>query len=76
MEKLNVIYNNKTVGYLAKYNEKYAFSYDEKWINEGFSISPFSLPLKEGVFIPKNNVFNGLFGVLQTVFLIVGVIFY
>lgn len=63
MEKLNVMYNGKLVGYLAKYNEKYAFSYDEKWINEGFSISPFSLPLKEGVFIPKNSVFNGLFGV-------------
>ena len=63
MEKLNVLYNNTIVGYLAKYEDKYVFEYDAEWIKNGFSISPFSLPLREGVFIPKNNVFNGFFGV-------------
>ena len=43
-----------------------AFQYDIGWVRQGFPISPFSLPLKEDVFIPPNSsreVFNGLFGV-------------
>ena len=63
MEKLSVYYDNRIVGYLAKYENKYAFSYDPSWILNGFSISPFSLPLKSGVFVPKENIFNGFFGV-------------
>ena len=63
MEKLRVYYKEKLVGYLAKYEDKYAFEYDDNWLEKGFSISPFSLPLKKGVFIPKNNIFNGFFGV-------------
>lgn len=63
MEKLNVYFDNKIVGYLAKYENKYAFEYDSDWILNGFSISPFLLPLKSGVFIPKKMVFNGFFGV-------------
>ena len=30
---------------------------------KGLSISPFSLPLKRGVFVPSKLYFNGLFGV-------------
>ena len=63
MEKLNVYIGDRLVGALARYKDKYAFEYDKEWLKDGYSISPFSLPLKEGVFIPKNNVFNGLFGV-------------
>ena len=63
MEKLNVYYDKNLVGYLAKYKDKYAFEYNDDWLIKGFSISPFSLPLKKGVFIPKNNTFNGFFGV-------------
>ena len=63
MEKLNVLFDGHVVGYLAKYEDKFAFEYDSNWLINGFSISPFSLPLKKGVFIPKNNVFNGFFGV-------------
>ena len=63
MEKLNVYYDNQIVGYLAKYENKYAFEYDANWLLNGFSISPFSLPLKSGVFIPTENIFNGFFGV-------------
>ena len=62
MEKLNVLINNKVVGYITKYN-KYLFEYDDLWLRNGFSISPFSLPLKKGVFIPNSQVFNGFFGV-------------
>ena len=32
MEKLSVYYDNRIVGYLAKYENKYAFSYDPSWI--------------------------------------------
>ena len=63
MEKLKVCYCGSIVGYLAKFNNKYAFEYDEDWIQNGFSISPFSLPLKKGVFVPNDNTFNGFFGV-------------
>lgn len=63
MEKLKVYFNNRIVGYLARINSKYAFEYDDEWIINGFSISPFSLPLKKGVFIPNNMNFNGFFGV-------------
>lgn len=63
MEKLNVYFNNQIVGYLARYENKYAFEYDPNWLMNGFSISPFSLPLKRGVFIPNEMIFNGFFGV-------------
>ncbi len=63
MEKLKVCYCGSIVGYLAKVNNKYAFEYDNGWILNGFSISPFSLPLKKGVFVPNDNTFNGFFGV-------------
>ena len=53
MEKLNVYFNNQIVGYLARYENKYAFEYDSDWLMNGFSISPFSLPLKRGVFHSK-----------------------
>lgn len=41
-----------------------AFEYDPDWIRDGFSISPLSLPLHGGVFLPKKyDPFDGLFGV-------------
>lgn len=43
-----------------------AFEYDKEWLEKGFSISPFSLPLKNQVFIPKSyEPFEGLFGVFS-----------
>ncbi len=39
------------------------FEYDNKWLKEGFSISPFFLPLKSGTFEAKFEPFYGLFGV-------------
>lgn len=63
MEKLNVYIGDRIVGYLAKYKDKYLFEYDQSWIKDGYSISPFSLPLRKGVFVPKDNTFNGMFGV-------------
>ena len=60
---LKVFYNDILVGTLAKTPEKVvAFEYDSDWLNNGFSISPFSLPLVKKVFIPKYEPFDGLFG--------------
>ena len=61
---LKVYYNDKFVGTLAKTPDRLvAFEYDNEWIANGFSISPFSLPLEKKVFIPKYEPFDGLFGV-------------
>ena len=61
---LQVLYDGKVVGKLALMaGRKIAFEYSEEWLETGFSISPFSLPLKEQVFIPTKEYFGGLFGV-------------
>lgn len=63
---LKVFYNDILVGTLAKTPEKVvAFEYDTDWLINGFSISPFSLPLIKKVFIPKYDPFDGLFGVFN-----------
>ena len=61
---LQVLYDGKVVGNLALMaGRKIAFEYSEEWLETGFSISPFSLPLKEQVFIPTKEdcgtVWNG-----------------
>lgn len=62
--KIIVRYNGKLVGTMALYkNSIAAFEYDREWLNDGFSISPFSLPLEKRVFIPKIDPFDGLYGV-------------
>lgn len=56
--------DDRLVGTLAlTANHKVAFSYSEEWLEHGFSVSPFSLPLKNEVFVPKKDYFDGLFGV-------------
>lgn len=64
LKTLNVKYHGQLVGILALTNHgKVAFSYDKEWLENGFSISPFSLPLEPKVFIPNNYIFDGLFGI-------------
>ena len=66
INKLNVYYHEKKVGTLANLDKyRIAFQYDDEWIQNGFSISPFSLPLKKDVFISNKPYFNGLFGVFS-----------
>ena len=66
-KKLEVHCYGDIVGYLAETpDHMIAFQYDDWWIKNGFSISPFSLPLSNNVFIPPEKCrdrFNGLFGV-------------
>lgn len=66
IKSLQVFYQGIKVGTLAMLpNNLIAFEYDSKWLIEGFSISPFSLPLIKKVFIPKIDPFDGLFGVFS-----------
>lgn len=58
VKKLIGKYNDKVVGYLAELeDERIAFQYDDEWVKNGFSISPFSLPLSNEVYInQKTNI--------------------
>lgn len=61
---LVVKYQDRIVGNLAETkNGMVAFQYSKEWLADGFSISPLSLPLDNKVFVPKTNVFEGVFGV-------------
>ena len=54
------------VGKIALAPERHClFEYDPEWVRTGFSISPFYLPLKSGVFIARDEPFDGLFGVFN-----------
>ena len=62
--KLLVYYHDQLVGTLALSKEqKIYFQYDQQWLQNGFSISPFSLPLTNELFTCKKPHFDGLFGV-------------
>lgn len=64
VNQLSVLYHGKKVGTLALYkNQLAAFEYTGEWLAEGFSISPFSLPLEKKVFLPKPDPYDGVFGV-------------
>ncbi len=64
IKQMHVFYVERKVGTLALYKEHLAaFEYEKEWIEDGFSISPFLLPLEKRIFIPKMDPFCGLFGV-------------
>lgn len=55
---LQVFYDEKLVGTLAMTaDHKAAFQYSEEWIENGFPISPFSLPLKKAGFCTDKRLF-------------------
>lgn len=62
---LHVVLDGREVGRLALTPDGLAaFEYSGYWLQNGFSISPFSLPLRSGVFLPKKyDPFDGMFGV-------------
>lgn len=64
IKTLNVFYHERKVGKMILYKGRLAaFEYEKEWIADGFSISPFSLPLESKVFLPKIDPFDGIFGV-------------
>ncbi len=66
VKQIEVIYDNRLVGRLALTKERLcAFEYADEWIHTGFSISPFELPLRPGLFIAKPRPFDGGFGVFD-----------
>ena len=61
--KLEVTFHGRKVGTLSETpNRRIAFAYAREWLDTGFPISPFSLPVKAGVFVPSSMNFGGLYG--------------
>ena len=63
---VGVFLGDDRVGTIARDDEGLAcFEYDAAWLAGGFSISPFSLPLRPGLFRPARDPFEGMFGVFS-----------
>lgn len=67
VDKLNVLYRNRTVGSLRMDadNRVCVFQYSKEWLADGFSISPLNLPLKPDIFIAQQQPFYGNFGIFE-----------
>lgn len=65
--KIIVLLGDRVVGILQMTPERNrcVFEYDKNWIANGFSISPFELPLQTGLFYSKENSFGGGFAVFE-----------
>ena len=62
--KLDVYLGERLVGTLAEtVDHRVAFAYVDAWLEDGFAISPFSLPIEQNVFVPGSQAFQGLWGV-------------
>lgn len=73
IRQIEVIHCDLLVGRLALTKEGLcAFEYSAGWLNSGFSISPFELPLRSGVFIAKPRPFEGASVFLMTACLMGG----
>ena len=56
---LHVYYGERLVGTMAlTESKKAAFEYADEWLADGFSISPFLLPLEKKVFVPTKDYFR------------------
>lgn len=63
---IEVFISDRRVGRLALTPDYLCgFEYDPEWITDGFSISPFYLPLKGGLQMAKRDPFHGGFGVFE-----------
>ncbi|MBO4286123.1 MAG: type II toxin-antitoxin system HipA family toxin [Bacilli bacterium] len=64
IRKIDVFASGNKVGTLALTNDnRVAFQYTDEWVENGFSINPFKLPLSKQLFYATSPHFNGLFGV-------------
>lgn len=64
--RIEVYLNSRPVGILAETaSHSIAFQYTDTWLENGFAISPFSLPPERRIFIPDSRVFRGLWGVFN-----------
>jgi serine/threonine-protein kinase HipA len=63
---IEVFCNSRRVGKLALTADSLcAFEYDAEFLKNGFSLSPYFLPLQSGVFVAKRQPFRGNFGVFE-----------
>lgn len=66
LKSLRVTLRGELVGTLAQTEDGVlAFQYADSWIEDGFSLSPFSLPLERKVFVAKPHPLDGVFGVFD-----------
>jgi serine/threonine-protein kinase HipA len=66
LKLIEVCLGSARVGRLAlSPDRRCLFEYDAGWISTGFSLSPFYLPLKSGLFTARAEPFGGLFGVFD-----------
>lgn len=64
INKLEIHLGDRLVGTMAQTaDHRAAFAYSEEWLDTGFAISPFSLPVERKVFVPATYIFDGLWGV-------------
>lgn len=64
---LHVYYGERLVGTMAlTESKKAAFEYADEWLADGFSISPFSLPLEKRFLFPQKIIFEVYSACLQT----------
>lgn len=61
--RLEVRYRGVSVGVLDDSTGRLLFQYDQRWLGRGVELSPFYLPLQEGVVSPKSPFEEGLPGV-------------
>lgn len=62
---LNIYGKELTVGQLAYIDKKIYFEYDKSFLTTKIEISPYKLPLKSGVMVCDDDLFEGLFGVFS-----------
>lgn len=59
---LNTDGSKVPVGKLAEMDGRIYFEYEQAFLNSGIELSPYKLPLKPGVHICEDTVFEGLYG--------------
>lgn len=63
---IEIFISDRSVGRMAITPEGLCgFEYDAGWLKDGFSISPYYLPLKAGLIMAKRDPFAGNFGVFD-----------
>lgn len=66
IDVIDVHLNGTRMGRLAQTTDRLCvFEYDNTYLQTGFSVSPFFLPLRPGVFVAKATPFGGNFGVFD-----------
>jgi len=65
--KTTVTLDGRTVGsiQMTPERDRCVFEYDKEWIADGFSISPWELPLQTGLLYSKENSFYGGFAAFE-----------